>query len=69
MTESKWSRVATESKVNAILYSSVVKSQNRYLASQHIDQGQRSEYSIYQSTIPLYYINSTLLDNNSKSKA
>ena len=31
----------------------VVKSQSKYLAGQHFDQGRRSEYRIYQSVTPL----------------
>ena len=31
----------------------VVKSQSKYLASQHFDRGQRSEYRIYWSATPL----------------
>ena len=32
----------------------MVKSQSKYLAGQHFDRGQRSEYRIYQSATPLY---------------
>ena len=35
----------------------VVKSQSKYLAGQHFDQGRRSEYRIYRSATPLCRIN------------
>ena len=34
----------------------VVKSQSKYLAGQHFDQGRRPEYRIYQSVTPCLYI-------------
>ena len=39
----------------------VVKSRSKYLAGQRFDRGRRSEYRIYRSVTPLYFIFYSLL--------